>query len=539
MRCTKIFAALLLINVGVCAAMESTQNNPLEKDATTRLAQANPEAAADTSSPPAKKLRLESEAKTPVAAPIAAPHKTPKRKPQASAQPTPGQRSAQRRAEKLSRDALVAVVGQAFVDELDLPWKLIQDPAVPVEDHRLRHSLFRLSQSLQHLKSQWRRQNRSQSDLSTLESIWTEALVIRENATEVHRERVEFVAKTYFQSNMFAGCHLDIHDKFDGVQLGKRVLATFKGDTLPVAYYVKTHSQGWITSKSTAAKDVDGRELFVYKLLEYLGMGCQTHFLHRSLQDVYLATLDANIKVQPPEGERPHPTDTKDFILFSRVTDDRHDKQSRTTLGKALWGRLHESVLEHRHSKGGWGIDVEKEIQSTQDTKAINFIHEAAVMNILSRILHLHDFLNNPDNFGFIYLAEDTLRCRGIDFRLDFDQENFRVDEKDMTSFLKGNGQLRINNAHPALSYALCKRPANHRVREAFDILSQGRLQNFENCVKRATTCVEQYFNQDIFEEKRDDLLLTLHEYCDSIIANARFFKQQFADHLASQTAES
>ena len=182
---------------------------------------------------------------------------------------------------------------------------------------------------------------------------------------------------------------------------------------------------------------------------------------------------------------------------------------------------------------------MENEIQSAQDTKAISFIHEAAVMNILSRILHLHDFLNNPDNFGFIYLEEDTLRCRGIDFRLDFDQKDFRVGEKDMTSFLKGNGQLHINDAHPALSYALCSRPANHRVREALDILSHGRLQNFEDCVRRATTCVEQYFNQDIFEEKRDNLLLTLREYCNSIVGNARFFKEQFTEHLKARTAAS
>lgn len=76
MRCTKIFAALLLINVGVCAAMENTQH-PLEntpEDATPRLAQANPETAEDTSSPPTKKLRLE-KAKTPVAAPNQRPNK--------------------------------------------------------------------------------------------------------------------------------------------------------------------------------------------------------------------------------------------------------------------------------------------------------------------------------------------------------------------------------------------------------------------------------------------------------------------------------
>ncbi len=44
---------------------------------------------------------------------------------------------------------------------------------------------------------------------------------------------------------------------------------------------------------SAAAKPVDPRELLVYKVLEHLGVGCETFFFSRSLEDFYFATLDA------------------------------------------------------------------------------------------------------------------------------------------------------------------------------------------------------------------------------------------------------
>ena len=43
---------------------------------------------------------------------------------------------------------------------------------------------------------------------------------------------------------------------------------------------------------STAAEPIHPQELMVYKVLERLGFGCETHFLQRSFEDVYIATLD-------------------------------------------------------------------------------------------------------------------------------------------------------------------------------------------------------------------------------------------------------
>ena len=54
-------------------------------------------------------------------------------------------------------------------------------------------------------------------------------------------------------------------------------------------YHVKTHSTGRLLCISPVAKSVNPRELLVYIVLERLGFGCETHFLQRNLQDVYIA----------------------------------------------------------------------------------------------------------------------------------------------------------------------------------------------------------------------------------------------------------
>ena len=51
---------------------------------------------------------------------------------------------------------------------------------------------------------------------------------------------------------------------------------------------VKTKSSGPIFAKLISAY-----ELLIYKVLEHLGVGCETHFMHRITEDVYIATLDA------------------------------------------------------------------------------------------------------------------------------------------------------------------------------------------------------------------------------------------------------
>lgn len=59
-------------------------------------------------------------------------------------------------------------------------------------------------------------------------------------------------------------------------------------------YYVKTHSKGLKSGHSSAAQRLIPQELMVYKVLEDLAKGCESHFFGRGGRHLYIATLDAN-----------------------------------------------------------------------------------------------------------------------------------------------------------------------------------------------------------------------------------------------------
>ena len=80
----------------------------------------------------------------------------------------------------------------------------------------------------------------------------------------------------------------------------------------------------------TDAKVVDPKELLVYKVLEYAGFGCETHFLQRSIEDVYIATLDGGYNGS--------------FNVFSRATGGQYQRGD-DVLGRTLWSLL-DSVDE-------------------------------------------------------------------------------------------------------------------------------------------------------------------------------------------------
>lgn len=61
-------------------------------------------------------------------------------------------------------------------------------------------------------------------------------------------------------------------------------------------YYIKTHSEGLRSGHSSGAKLVNTVKLLVYKVLEGLGVDCESHFFERDGQNLYIAILDANIE---------------------------------------------------------------------------------------------------------------------------------------------------------------------------------------------------------------------------------------------------
>ena len=130
----------------------------------------------------------------------------------------------------------------------------------------------------------------NQSD--DFERLYTDLLKLRDKISGIHLERLERCALEYFAQRFRDASAVNFVSKVAGVQLGSQADVTFPDGKL-LKYHLKTHSGGRLASHSSAAKPIDPRELLVYKFLEHFGLGCETHFFHRSLEDVFIATLDA------------------------------------------------------------------------------------------------------------------------------------------------------------------------------------------------------------------------------------------------------
>ena len=98
---------------------------------------------------------------------------------------------------------------------------------------------------------------------------------------------------------------------------------------------------GRLASKSSAAKVVSLSELMVYKVLEHLGFGCETHFLQRSCEVVFIATLDA--------GNGGSFNSFKKATGYERIDGDE-------TYYKNLWGFIQTIKLDS--SEDGWAIET-------------------------------------------------------------------------------------------------------------------------------------------------------------------------------------
>jgi hypothetical protein len=149
-------------------------------------------------------------------------------------------------------------------------------------------------------------------------NLFGQVSVIKSQMEAVHLNRLDDNSIVYF-SSLFPNSTVETDIKKCGVQLGEIVSVTLQtGEKLK--YYVKTHSEGRLSSKSSVAKLVAPEELMVYRILQYAGVGCESHFCQRSPVDVYIATFDA--------------THNATFRFFKDLITEE------TKYGESLWGML-------------------------------------------------------------------------------------------------------------------------------------------------------------------------------------------------------
>jgi len=99
--------------------------------------------------------------------------------------------------------------------------------------------------------------------------------------------------------------------KKSGIQTG--FICDVNNGTQTVRYYIKTHQCGPTEDNVKSIKPPDTKELFVYKLLNHIGIGPQVHFIipsHGTKKTIYIATKDCHL------------------VLLSNLTKDTADNNA-------------------------------------------------------------------------------------------------------------------------------------------------------------------------------------------------------------------
>ena len=410
-----------------------------------------------------------------------------------------GEALSKRLAAFLQRQKFATVLGVETIDAWEVDWPVMENPDISFCNPR---KAALMSQLLQRLRDISKKPQQS-------DDFWRfhyEFLKLRTDIDEIHAERLKFCAEQFLAQRFPNATAVHFFPKLSGVQLGTRARVTLPDGEL-LKYYIKTHSGGKRTSVSSAAKSIDPRELLVYKVLEHLGVGCETHFFHRSLEDVFIATLDAG----HAEGSS--------FSTFQRSTGI-HETCGEPIRDDTLWGSLHSQLNRHKDFRV-----IEDNLES--DHIAQNFLLQVASLDMISRIFRLHDLLNNADNFGFCTSPTGTPCLKVLDFRLT-DYSDAIVGPVHFGGFLVGNGMFNYERSHTTLRYAFRDRPRVERVKTALHLLTAGSLCKSQDCIQSAYADVQLFLESSLFgnrdHEEATSILLKLEEFRRALHHNLDFF---------------
>jgi hypothetical protein len=413
--------------------------------------------------------------------------------------PTPGQRTAHLQNDMFSEERFVKVFGEEVFTSLlgtlasdsvnaRKSFNTLSNTSIAYDDPRKRTLMRKVKQWF--AAYQGIRSNEYlllSDDLMRLDTI----------IATVPYNRINESSTQYFQDR-YPSSTITCSSKMGGDQLGTVVKIQNTNDRT-LKYYVKTHSKGLKSGHSSAAQLLIPQELMVYKVLEGLGIGCESHFFGRDGKHFYIATLDANT-----DGE---------FKEYSKFDRDKADEVV------PIWGSLINLSDDARKNEAAHDV-IEASISSDQAAK--EFIHQMSILDILARLMLLTDLQTNGDNFGFVNVRHSLSSLRVIDFRL-HETDNFKLTERDFGGFLVGNGFFNYYAADKAVCYALRNRPVQYRVAEVKSI--------FERDLAQWETVVEAAKNETIHALSENGLdtgqkfISDLEHHAEILKANFQLFK--------------
>jgi hypothetical protein len=223
-----------------------------------------------------------------------------------------------------------------------------------------------------------------------------------------------------------------------GDQLGNRIIVNTK-DGQEITYHAKTHRGGLKSQHSSSSQPVDLKELLIYKILEFSGIGSETHFFYDDIKNFYIATKDVGY-------------------------DDKKMKQ-----GEFI---TYEKIRENNSSE-----------ELLKNSLIVNGFIKA---DIISRLLSLSDVINNGGNTGI----SSSEQFKIIDFNPPVTKEY--KNPKVFEDWLSGNNQY--NYSDPTVISILKNKSKEEKIESSLDSVKQ--LDGFDNYIKKSYEVVANYMDK-------------------------------------------
>lgn len=327
-------------------------------------------------------------------------------------------------------------------------------------------------------------------------------------------EPIKESAEKYFRS-LFEKMGRKIIDitftpKRSGVQLGTTMTIAYKDSEAKehrITYYIKTHQYG-STSETSSVKPPDPKELFVYKVLEYVGYGLKTHFFFNplSLGGFFIATQDMVFtKVMGKE---------KSFMPFERFAESYN-----TTPVAPQYEEARRALIS---------------------------------LDILSRILRLSDTTTNPGNFGRVTVDQERSKWKFLDFRINSEPDVYYLRKEIFEDFCEGNGVYNYDYAN-FLRY-IFRDPTYENSKMGIAHQTMDELHNGKLCLSRESrkmplsAAIEMAFheiteyitsNRDALRIDLDTALADLKKYFAAIQENLKILAEGIHKKYVTLAAES
>jgi hypothetical protein len=225
--------------------------------------------------------------------------------------------------------------------------------------------------------------------------------------------------------------------KKSGIQTG--FICDVSNGTQTARYYIKTHQYGPTEDNPKSLKQPDTKELFVYKLLHYIGIGPQVHFIipsHGTKRTIYIATKDCHlVLLSSLTKDTANNTALLQLDLISRILCLRDCTTNSSNCGQVGEKAM---IVDFRIEKQSWGYaksDILAKFCEGNSEFNYSGLMEAAVktpnavkMDIMKKSLQEWKLLESIERAG-LEIAALVKRCDGK-MRFEDDLHNYVKDLK-------------------------------------------------------------------------------------------------------------